>query len=88
MQVEVVVKRMQTNFDGRGIFNFGDFSSFHWPSKTAKFPFQTMDYSPWGQKIESAQNIHAGRGCCETHVTNFGGCGLLGFGDFALFVAL
>ena len=50
MQVEVVVKCMQTNFDERGIFNFGDFTPFSWPSKTAKFPFRTMDYSPWGSK--------------------------------------
>ena len=50
MQVEVVVKCMQTNFDGRGIFIFGDFAPFHWPSKTVKFPFRTMDYSPWGSK--------------------------------------
>ena len=35
-------------------------------SKTAKFPFLTMDYSPWsvGKKsnqMESAQKIHASR---------------------------
>ena len=30
--------------------------------KTAKIPRQTMDYNPWGQKIESAQKIHAIRG--------------------------
>ena len=45
MQVEVVLKRMQTNFGGCGIFGFGDFAPFHWPSKTVKFPFWTMDYS-------------------------------------------
>ena len=30
-----------------------------------------MDYSPWGQKIETAQNIHASRGGCEIHANQF-----------------
>ena len=38
-----------------------------------------------GQKIELAQNIHASRGECEKHATNFSGHGLSGFGDFAPF---
>ena len=50
MQVEVDVKCMQTNFGGHGLSNFGDFAPFHLPSKTAKFPFQFMDYSPWGSE--------------------------------------
>ena len=62
MQVEVDMKCMQTNFDGRGLSSFGDMTPFCFPSKTAKISFQTMDYSPWGQKIELAQKIHASRG--------------------------
>ena len=65
MQVEVVLKRMQTNFGGCGIFGFGDFAPFHWPSKTVKFPFRTMDYSP------GADPGFATRGGCP----NLGGSG-------------
>ena len=43
MQVGVDVICMHTNFGGRGLFGFGDIA----PSKLAKFPFRTMDYSPW-----------------------------------------
>ena len=50
MQIGNDVKCMHTNFGGRGIFSFGDFAPFCLPSKTAKFPFQTMDYSPWGSE--------------------------------------
>ena len=60
MQVEVDVKCMQTNFDVHGLSGFGDLAPFL-PSKTAKISLQTMDYSPWGQKIELAQKIHASR---------------------------
>ena len=62
MQVEVDVKCMQTNFGGSSFSGFGDIVPFCFPSKTAKFPFRTMDYSPWGQKIELAKKIHASRG--------------------------
>ena len=48
MQVEVDVKCMQTNFGGHGLSSFGDFAPFHLPSKTAKFPFQFMDYKSMG----------------------------------------
>ena len=59
MHVEVDMKYMQTNFCGCGSSGFGDSVPFHLP--LAKFPFQTMDYSPWDQKIESPQNIHASK---------------------------
>ena len=56
-------------------------------SKTAKFPFQPMDYSPWSSKILINQNwpkkfmqVGADVTCMYT---NFGGCGLFGFGDTA-----
>ena len=42
MQVEVDLKRMQTNFDGRGFSGFGVMAPFCLPSKRLKFPFR-----PW-----------------------------------------
>ena len=63
MQVVIDVKCMQTKFGVCGLFGFGDFAPFLFAFKMAKFFLQTMDYnSPWGQKIESAQKIHASRG--------------------------
>ena len=62
MQVEVDVKCMETNFGGHGISSFGDFVPFSSTFKTTKISLRTMDYSPWGQKIELAQKIHASRG--------------------------
>ena len=59
------------------------------PSKTAKFPFWTMDYSPWSSKILIDRNrlkkfMQVGIDVKFMH-TNFGGCGLFGFGDIATF---
>ena len=62
MQVEVDVKRMQFNFGGHGLFGFGDFAHFSFAFEKVKISFRTMGYSPWGQKIESAQKTHASRG--------------------------
>ena len=62
MQVEVDVKCMETNFDGCDLSGFGVMAPFCLPSKTAKISLLTMDYSPWGSKIELAQKIHASRG--------------------------
>ena len=62
MQVVIDVKCMQTKFGGFGLFGFRDFAPFLFAFKMAKFSLQTMDYSPWGQKIELAQKIHASRG--------------------------
>ena len=58
-------------------------------SKTAKFPFQGMDYSPWSSKNLIDQNwlkkfMQVGIDVTFIHA-NFGGCGLLGFGDIATF---
>ena len=50
MQVEVDLKRMQTNFGGRDLSGFGVMGPFFLPSKTAKISLRTMDYSPWGSK--------------------------------------
>ena len=46
MQLEVNVLCMHNNFDGCCHFGFGDIATF----KTAKFPFPTIDYSPWSSK--------------------------------------
>ena len=62
MQVGIDVKCMHTNFGGRGLL----ISEILLLSKTANFPFLTMDYSPWSSKnlidLELAQKIHASRG--------------------------
>ena len=56
-------------------------------SKTAKFPFLTMDYSPWSSKILINRNrlkkfTQVGIDVKCMH-TNFGGRGHSGFGDTA-----
>ena len=58
-------------------------------SKTAKFPFSTMDYSPWSSKNLIDRNwlkkfMQIGIDVKFMH-TNFGGCGLFSFGDTATF---
>ena len=85
MQVEVDVKCMETNFGGRGLSSFGDFAPFCLPSKTAKISLRTMNYSPWRSKNLIDQNqlkkfmqVSIDELCM---CTNFGGCGLSGFGD-------
>ena len=54
-------------------------------SKTDKFPFPTMDYSPWSSKnlidrnrLKKFMQVDIDVTCMYT---NFGGCGLYGFGD-------
>ena len=59
------------------------------PSKTAKFPFRPMDYSPWSSKNLMDRNelkkfMQVGIDVKFIY-TNFGGCGLFGFGDIATF---
>ena len=58
-------------------------------SKTVKFPFRGMDYSPWSSKnlidrnwLKKFMQIGIDVKCM---CTNFGGRGLLGFGDIATF---
>ena len=53
------------------------------PSKTAKFPFRGMDYSPWSSKILIDRNrlkkfILVGANVTYMHA-NFGGHDLFGF---------
>ena len=58
-------------------------------SKKAKFPFPTMDYSPWVSKNLIDRNwlkkfMHVGIDVKYIH-TNFGECGFSGFGDITTF---
>ena len=59
------------------------------PSKMAKFPFLTMDYSPWSSKNLINQNRLKKFMQVEMNVTSmytdFGGCGLSGFRDTITF---
>ena len=58
-------------------------------SKTAKFPFLSIDYSPWSSKnlidrnrLKKFMQVVVDVTCMHT---NFGGCGFFGFGDIATF---
>ena len=58
-------------------------------SKTAKFPFPTMDYSPWSSKnsidwnrLKKFMHVEIDVKCIHT---NFGGRDLFSFGDIATF---
>ena len=57
-------------------------------SKTAKFPFLTMDYSPWSSKklidwnrLKKFMQVGVNVTCMHT---NFSGQSLSGFGDIAI----
>ena len=59
------------------------------PSKTAKFPFLTMDYSPWSSKnlidwnqLKKFMQVGVDVTCIHT---NFDGHGICGFRDIATF---
>ena len=58
-------------------------------SKTANFPFLTMDYSPWSSKnlidwnwLKKFMQVGVDVKCMHT---NFCRCGYFGFGDIATF---
>ena len=79
MQVGVDVKCMHTNFSWCGLSGF----------RTAKFPFQTMGYSPWSSKnlidrnrLKKFMQVEVDVKCMHT---NFGGHGFSSFGDIATF---
>ena len=85
MQVRIDKICMCTNFGGCGLSSFGDFAPFHLPSKTAKFPFRTMDYSPWSSKnlidrnrLKKFMQVRIDELCM---CTNFDGRDLSGFRD-------
>ena len=76
------VKFMHTNFGGCGLSGFGDTATFQ---KRPNF----LDYSPWSSKNSIDRNqlkkfMHVWIDVKFMH-TNFGGCGLSGFGDTAIF---
>ena len=59
------------------------------PSKTARFPFLTMDYSPWSSKsligrnwLKKLMQVTIDIKCKQT---NFGGRAIFGFGDTVTF---
>ena len=59
MQVEVDEICMRTRFGGCGFSGFRDIATFKfWPN----FPFRPWTIVHGGQKIESAQKIHASKG--------------------------
>ena len=65
------------------------FSKIFLLSKTTKFPFQPMDYSPWSSKNLINRNrlkkcMHVGVDVTYM-LTNFDGRDLFGFGDIATF---
>ena len=85
MQIGIDVTCMHTNFGGRDLSGFKDIATF----KTAKFPFQPMDYSPWSSKnlidrnwLKKIMQVGVDVTCMHT---NFGGRDLSGFGDIATF---
>ena len=56
-------------------------------SKTAKFPFRTMGYSPWSSKnlidwnrLKKIMQVGVDAKCMHA---NFDGCGFFDFGDIA-----
>ena len=82
MQVRIDVKCMHTDFGGRGFYRFWRYGYL---SKTAKFPFWGMDYSPWSSKnsinwnqLKKFMQVGIDVKCMHT---NFGGRGFFGFGD-------
>ena len=65
------------------------FRRYGYLSKTAKFPFQGMDYSPWSSKNLINRNqlkklMQIGIEVMCMHAS-FGGCGFFSFGDMATF---
>ena len=86
MQVGVDVKRMHTNFGGRGFFGFGDIAIF----KNGQISLLGHGlYSPWSSKnlinrnrLKKFMPVGINVKCMHT---SFGGRGLFSFGDMATF---
>ena len=83
MQVDIDVTCMYTNFGGCGHYIL----EIPVLSKTAKFPFLTMDYSPWSSKNLINQNQLKKFMQVDIDVTciytDLGGCVFSSFGDTA-----
>ena len=87
MQVGVNVTCMYISFGGRGLSGFGD--NYGYLSKTAKFPFWGMDYSPWllknlidWNRLKKFMQVGIDVKCMHA---SFGGCRLSSFGEMATF---
>ena len=85
MQVGVNVTCMYTNIGGCSFSNFRDIATF----KNRQISLSDLDYSPWSSKSLVNRNqlkelMLVGIDVTCMH-TNFGGCGLSGFGDIATF---
>ena len=81
MQVGLDVTCMYTNFGRSSFSGFGDIATL----KTAKFPFPTMDYSPWSSKNLIDWNrlkkfVQVGVDVTCMYI-DFGGCSFPFFGD-------
>ena len=81
MHVDIDVTCIYTNFGGV-VFTVSEIPVL---SKTAKFPFPTMDYSPWSSKnlidrnqLKKFMHVDIDVTCMYT---NFGGRVFFGFGD-------
>ena len=65
------------------------FRRYGYLSKTAKFPFLTMDYSPWSWRNliyrNRLKNFMQVRVDVKFMYARFGGCGFFGFSDMATF---
>ena len=79
---------MYTDFGGHDLSGFGSILLL---SKTAKFPFLTMDYSPWSSKNlidrnrpKKFKHVEVDVKCMQT---NFSGHGFSGFENFSPFFA-
>ena len=67
---------------------FQNYGSFLLVFKNGKISLQTMDYSPWGLKIELAQKFHASRGWLEMHANQIWWAWYLRFRRFHSFSKL
>ena len=85
MQVGFDVKCMHTNFSGCGLSNFGDITTFKnnqiSPSDHGYSPWSSKNLTDWNQPKKLMQ-VWIDDTCMHT---NFGGCGVLSFGDIATF---
>ena len=85
IQIEIDVTCMHINFGGCSFSNFGDIATF----KNSQISLSNHGYSPWSAKnlinwnqLKKFMLVGIDVTCMHT---NFGGCGLSGFGDIATF---
>ena len=77
MQLGVDVTCMHTSFGGRGLFGFGDMATFQ---KRPNFPFEAWTWKNLIDRNRLKKFMQVGIDVKCMH-TDFGGCGLSGFGD-------